>query len=119
MGWKRIMSRQAANGQIVGKGNVRKGNVRKGEQDHDRKKTEDALRKYAREIQENLNLRLLCEEEQNLSFREAAILPRRILWVEDVVFTGVTYPEKKRTGNRFKGIRELFRRIKKILLNLF
>lgn len=114
MGWKRIMSRQAVSGQAVGKGNVRKG-----EQGHDREKTEDALREYAREIQENLNLRLFCEEEQNLSFREAAILPCRILWVEDVVFTGVTYQEEKRTGNRFKGIRELFQRIKKILLNLF
>lgn len=82
-------------------------------------KTEEVLKEYAKEMQENLNLRLFCESECDISLWESVLPPGKVLWVEEVVFTGVTYPEKNRTGKRFKGIRELFRKIKNIILKIF
>lgn len=86
-----------------------------------RQETEGILREYAKEMRDNLNLRLLCETKQNISLWETIFRTQEILWVEDVVLTEITYPEEKKdkTGNRFKGIREWFRRIKKFILNLF
>lgn len=99
MDWKETMSRQDA--------------------DRERMETEEVLKEYAKEIRENLNLRLFCESECNISLWESVLPPGEILWVEEVVFAGVTYPEKNRPGKRFKGIRELFRKIKNIILKIF
>lgn len=104
MDWKKTMS---------------KSTVDKGGPDYDRAEMEAVFRKYAEEMREDLNFRLFCEEEQRVSFGETLIPSPKILWVEDVIMTDITYPEKRKTGSRFKGIRELFRRIKKIFSNLF
>lgn len=86
-----------------------------------RQKTEAVLREYAEEMRRNLNLRLFCEAGQNISLWETVLQPRELLWVEEVVLTGIAYPEEKKdkTGNRFKGIKELFRRIKQFFSKLF
>lgn len=86
-----------------------------------RQETEAVLREYTEEMRENLNLRLFCEAGQNVSTCETTFRSPEILWVEDVILTGIAYPEekKRKTGNRFKGIRELFRRMKKILSKIF
>lgn len=86
-----------------------------------RQETEDALRDYTAALRGNLNFRLFCETKQNISLWET-ILPRQeILWVEDVVLVGISYPEEKKgkKGNRCRRIREWFRRIKELITNLF
>lgn len=86
-----------------------------------RQETEDALRDYTAALRENLNFRLFCEAKQDISLWET-ILPRQeILWVEDVVLVGISYPKEKKgkKGNGCRRIREWFRRIKELITNLF
>lgn len=96
-----------------------KGTMSRPDADRDRMETEAVLKEYAKEMQENLNLCLFCESGRDISLWESVLPSGEVLWVEEVVFTGVTYPEKNRTGKRFKGIRELFRKIKNIILKIF
>lgn len=86
-----------------------------------RQETEAVLKEYAKEMQGNLNLRLFCEAGQNISLWETVLQPPGLLWVEEVVLTDITYPEEKKskTGNIFKGIKKLFRRIKQFISKLF
>lgn len=86
-----------------------------------RQETEAVLKEYAGELRENLNLRLFCETGQNISLWETILQPREVLWVEEVVLMGITYPEerKNKTGNKFKGIRKLFRRIQQWISKIF
>lgn len=79
---------------------------------------ETVLKEYAKEMQENLNLRLFCESGCDISLWETILPPGEVLWVEEVVFTGVTYPGKNRPGKRFKGIRELFWKISNMIKNI-
>lgn len=96
-----------------------KGTMSRPDVDCKQVKTEEVLKEYAKEMQENLNLRLFCESGRDISLWESVLPSGEVLWVEEVVFTGVTYPEKNRTGKRFKWIRELFRKIKNIILKIF
>lgn len=86
-----------------------------------RQEIETVLREYAKEMRENLNLRLFCGAGQNISLWETILQPAEILWVEEVILTEIAYPmeKKDRTGSIFKGIKELFRRIKQFILRLF
>lgn len=98
---------------------VWKGTMSRPDADRERMETKEALKEYAKEIRENLNLRLFCESGCDISLWEMILPPGEVLWVEEVVFTGVTYPGKNRPGKRFKGIRKLFRKIKNIILKIF
>lgn len=98
---------------------VWKGTMSRLDADRERMETKEALKEYAKEIRENLNLRLFCESGCDISLWEMILPPGEVLWVEEVVFTGVTYPGKNRPGKRFKGIRKLFRKIKNIILKIF
>ncbi|MBD5541433.1 MAG: hypothetical protein HDR00_09650 [Lachnospiraceae bacterium] len=86
-----------------------------------RQETEAIIAEYVKEMQENLNLRLLCETEQDISLWETVLWPPKLLWVEEAVLTGITYPEEKKDGrgSRFKGIMEWFRRIIKYVSKIF
>ncbi|MBD5487472.1 MAG: hypothetical protein HDR13_01570 [Lachnospiraceae bacterium] len=80
----------------------------------DRKKElERLILEYTEELAEDINLRLLAQQEiEPAGFRRGRYHTGEVLYVESIIITDIRYPAKKKRGSSFK---ELGNNVKNIL----
>ena len=100
MDWRKIMSKQKVS--------------KKQAAGQDRKKElERLILEYTEELAEDINLRLLAQQEiEPAGFRRGRYHTGEVLYVESIIITDIRYPAKKKRGSSFK---ELGNNVKNIL----
>ena len=78
-----------------------------------RKELERLILEYMEELAEDINLRLLAQQEvEPAGFRHGRYHTGEVLYVESIIVTDIRYPAKKKRGSSFK---ELGNHVKNIL----
>ena len=111
MDWRRIMSKQKVRKQQ--NAGEQKAEAHKAAGQDRRKELERLILEYTEELAEDINLRLLAQQEiEPAGFRRGRYHTGEVLYVESIIITDIRYPAKKKRGSSFK---ELANNVKKIL----
>lgn len=106
MDWRKIMNKQKVSKEQKAEAHKAAGQDRK-------KELERLILEYTEELAEDINLRLLAQQEiEPAGFRRGRYHTGEVLYVESIIITDIRYPAKKRRGSSFK---ELGNNVKNIL----
>ena len=106
MDWRKIMNKQKVSKEQKAEAHKAAGQDR-------RKELERLIVEYTEELAEDINLRLLAQQEiEPAGFRRGRYHTGEVLYVESIIITDIRYPAKKKRGSSFK---ELGNHVKNIL----
>lgn len=106
MDWRKIMNKQKVSKEQKAEAHKAAGQDRK-------KELERLILEYTEELAEDINLRLLAQQEiEPAGFRRGRYHTGEVLYVESIIITDIRYPAKKKRGSSFK---ELGNNVKNIL----